>query len=518
MATLIRIVPKEYRDSVSLMQLSAMLSKLPGVEQASAVMATENNLSLLAEAGFVVDTIDAAASDLVIVVQGDETALSAAVEEAVEGLTRQASDEDGEARAAIRPRNIQMALDEAGPCNMALISTPGEYAAAEALKALRLGLNVMLFSDNVAEHDELLLKQFASSRGLIVMGPDCGTAIVDGIPLAFAHVVKRGGIGAIGASGTGLQEITVLIDRLGQGISQAFGTGGRDLHQEIGGISMLAGLRDLAADPVTKVIVLVSKPPAPEVAQRVLDEAMKAGKPVVVNFLGADPAKISHRNLYGVKTLEDAARAAVALIKGEKPRQDYSEIAVAPIGGHALKSSQRYIRGLFSGGTFCYEAALLLDEQLTDVYSNTPSRPAAALVDLWQSHHHTLIDLGDDVFTRGRPHPMIDCRLRNERMVKEAEDPRTAVILLDVVLGYGSNADPAAEMIPAMRRARDIAAAEGRHIVFVGHVCGTDADPQSLNRQLHLLTDAGMILTESNAQAVRLAASLVVSREPQRKQ
>ena len=264
MSTLIRIVLKEYRDSVSLMQLSAMLNKLPGVEQASAVMATENNLSLLAEAGFVVGTLNASASDLVIVVQGEEVALPSAIETAVETLTRQTSNDDGEARTAIRPHSIQMALDEAGPSNLALISTPGEYAAAEALKALRLGLNVMLFSDNVSEHDELLLKQFASSHGLIVMGPDCGTAIVDGIPLAFANVVKRGGIGAVGASGTGLQEITVLIDRLGQGISQALGTGGRDLHKEIGGISMLAGLKDLATDSATKVIVLVSKPPAPK--------------------------------------------------------------------------------------------------------------------------------------------------------------------------------------------------------------------------------------------------------------
>ena len=220
--------------------------------------------------------------------------------------------------------------------------------------------------------------------------------------------MKRGPIGAVGASGTGLQQVTVLVDRLGLGISQAIGTGGRDLHSEIGGISMSKGLRDLAADPATKVIVLISKPPAAEVAERILSEARKAGKPVVVNFLGADPSKISGGNVHGARTLEDAARAAVAIARGEIPRQSYGDVAAPPAGLPPLGAGQRYIRGLFSGGTFCYEAVLLLDERLADVYSNTPVRREGELSDLWHSHHHTMIDLGDDVFTRGRPHPMID--------------------------------------------------------------------------------------------------------------
>ena len=350
-----------------------------------------------------------------------------------------------------------MALTEAGAANMALISMPGEYAAAEAVKALHLGLNVMLFSDNVPEADELRLKQLASERDLIVMGPDCGTAIINGVPLAFANVVKRGPIGAVGASGTGLQQVTVLVDRLGLGISQAIGTGGRDLHSKIGGISMSKGLRDLAADPATQVIVLISKPPAAEVAERILSAARKAGKPVVVNFLGADPSKISGGNLHGARTLEDAARAAVAIARGEIAARVVRSSRSASRG-----AADRWARasatsaGCISGGTFCYEAALLLDERLADVYSNTPVRREGELSDLWHSHHHTLIDLGDDVFTRGRPHPMIDYRLRNERIVKEAEDPETAVILLDVVLGYGSNADPAARAgARVAARARD---------------------------------------------------------------
>jgi succinyl-CoA synthetase alpha subunit len=506
-ATLFKIVPREYRDSVSLMQLSAMLSKLPGVEQASAVMATENNLALLAEAGMRVELDGAHANDLLIVVQGEKSALPAALEEALKGLTRQADDPAADTRAAPRPRSIAMALKTGGDANLALISTPGDYAAAEAMKALRLGLNVMLFSNNVSEEEELALKRFARERDLIVMGPDCGTAIVNGTPLAFANVVRRGPIGAVGASGTGLQQVTVLVDRLGAGISQALGTGGRDLHREIGGISMLKGLKDLAADAATEVIVLISKPPAPEVAEKVLAEAAKAGKPVVVNFLGAEPKSVARKGVHAVRTLEDAARAAVALARKEKPRESYAEDVSAP-PGLRFSETQRYIRGLYSGGTFCYEATLLLSEQFADVRSNTPTRSAAALGDVWKSERHTLIDLGDDVFTRGRPHPMIDYRLRTERIVKEAEDPETAVILLDVVLGYGSIPDPAGELVPAIHRARAAAAAQGRTVAFVGHICGTAADPQDLARQTRALGEAGMALTESNAQAVRLAAAI----------
>jgi succinyl-CoA synthetase alpha subunit len=513
-ATRFELVPREYRDSVSLMQLSATLAKLPGIEQASAVMATENNLALLAEAGLHADTA-ASPTDLLIVVRGREELLASALQRARELLTQPPDRTTTGVRMTAPPRSIQMASEETGGAGMALISTPGEYAAAEALKALRLGLDVMLFSDNVSEQDELRLKQFAQTRELIVMGPDCGTAIVNGVPLAFANVVRRGPIGAIGASGTGLQEVTVLVDRLGLGISQAIGTGGRDLSRSIGGLSMLRALRDLAADEATRVIVLISKPPASDVAERVIAEAAKAGKPVVVNFLGADSTRLP-RNLHGAKTLEDAARAAVALANGGAPRSSYDDAPASPANLPRWSREQRYVRGLYSGGTFCYEASLLLDERLPDVYSNTPVRSGHELTDLKRSHHHALIDLGDDVFTRGRPHPMIDYRLRNERVVGEAADPATAVILLDVVLGYGSHADPAAELAPALRRAQEIAGAEGRSIAFVGHICGTDRDPQDLTRQARALKEAGMVLVESNAQAARLAAAMVSGRSAKR--
>jgi succinyl-CoA synthetase alpha subunit len=396
-----------------------------------------------------------------------------------------------------------MALAARPDASLALISTPGEYAAAEALKALRLGLHVMLFSDNVALEDEVRLKREAEQRGLMLMGPDCGTAIIAGVPLGFANAVRRGPIGVIGASGTGLQQVTSLIDRGGLGVSHAFGTGGRDLSAEVDGLTTLRALDELAADPDTRVIVLVSKPPAPAVAKKVLVRAAATGKPVIACFLGADVQAIQSRGVRAAATLDEAAAMALAAARGTpyvtpRPSSASHEVKIG--------RGQRWVRGLYSGGTFCYEATLLLSQALGDVRSNTPVGAARALDDPWRSAKHTLVDLGDDAFTRGRPHPMIDQRLRNERMKREAADPEVAVILFDLVLGYGAHPEPAAELVPAIRAAR--AAAGGREIAFVGFVCGTEGDPQNLSRQSAALLEAGVILAESNAHAARLAASI----------
>ena len=508
MAKATRVIRNFYRDSVSLMQLSSTFAKLPGVEQASAIMASANNISLLKEAGLLVGTVEAGANDLLIALQGNAEALDAALAAAESALKQPAPTAGQGTSRAIAPRSLEMGLGDMVEANLALISTPGEYAAAEAFKALRLGLNVMLFSDNVAVQDEIALKRFARDHDLIVMGPDCGTAIINGIPLAFANVVSRGTIGVVAASGTGLQQVTCLIDRWGHGISQAIGTGSHDLHKDIGGISMLQGLNALAADRSTAVIVLISKPPAPEVAEHVLETAGKAGKPVVVNFLGADPARIRRANVFPADTLEDAAAAAVALAEGRTP-----DTGRPPGSSRSILSTfipgQRYIRGLYSGGTFCYEASLLLKKTFGRIYSNTPVEPADRLHDVWTSREHTVIDLGDDLFTRGRPHPMIDHRLRNERILKEAADPQVAVILLDIVLGYGSHPDPAGELAPVLQQAMDLARKAGRQLVVIGFVCGTASDPQDLSKQEGTLRGAGMILAESNAQAVRMAAAAV---------
>jgi FdrA protein len=509
MTTATKILRNFYRDSVSLMQLSSRLAKLPGMRQASAIMASEANLALLREARLLAGAVEAGPNDLLIALDGEsDSALQEALREAERAFDQKPA-AGGSGPRRERPRSLEMGLEAMPGANLALISTPGDYAAAEAMKALRLGLNVMMFSDNVSAADEIALKRAARERDLLVMGPDCGTAIIGGVPLGFANVVKRGAIGIVGASGTGTQQVTCLVDQLGEGVSHAIGTGGHDLSRDVGGITMLLGLDALTADKATKVIVLISKPPAPEVADRVLERARAARKPVVVCFLGADPGSIAGKTLTPVKTLEDAAHAAVALVRGKKPRR------VLKVTHGKLprpKPGQKYVRGLYTGGTFCYEASLLLGEALSPVFSNTPVGKAAALADVWTSTGNTLVDLGDDVFTRGRPHPMIDHRLRNERIDKEAADPETAVILLDLVLGYGSHMDPAGEIAPVILDARKRAAKARRKLVFVGFVCGTAGDPQGFARQEAALRDAGMILAPSNAQAVRLAVRIVGGR------
>jgi succinyl-CoA synthetase alpha subunit len=326
------------------------------------------------------------------------------------------------------------------------------------------------------------------------MGPDCGTAILDGVPLGFANAVRRGRIGLVGASGTGLQQVSCLIDREGEGISQLIGVGGHDLAERVGGLMMLAGIDRLARDAGTAVIVLVSKPPSASVARHVLDVARATGKPVVVNFLGGNMESVRRTSAVPATTLEDAARFAVALARGERvpaPEGVDSKLvarARAQVGRFA--AGQRHVRGLFSGGTLCQEAALILTHM---------SGGATG---------HSAVDLGDDEFTIGRPHPMIDFRLRNERIVLAAEDPTTAVVLLDVVLGYGAHPDPAGALSPALERAREHALRFGRTLAFVASVCGTAADSQDLVRQEEKLGTDGVILAPSNAQAARLAALL----------
>ena len=317
-------------------------------------MASEANRALLREAGLATHEVEAGPNDLLIAIEADsEAALEAAMAEACAAFDVKSDSLAGPARREL-PRSLEMGLEAMPAANLALISTPGDYAAAEAMKALHLGLNVMLFSNNVAIEDEIALKRYAGAHGLMVMGPDCGTAILGGIPLGFANVVRRGNIGLVSASGSGLQQVTCLIDQLGHGVSQAIGTGGRDLRTEVGGLTMHQGLDALAGHAGTRVIVLISKAPAPEVAVHVLESARKAGKPVVVNFLGADPKVPAASNLHAAKTLEDAAVIAVALAAGRQP--DDVGFAALSVDVPRPGPAQRYVRGLYSGGTFCSEA------------------------------------------------------------------------------------------------------------------------------------------------------------------
>jgi FdrA protein len=513
MVTKVQIRVHEYHDSVRLMQVSERVRREDGVQETILMMGTNNNKKILATAGFRDAEVEAAAAnDLVVAIVADsEDAAERALEKANALLMQ---------RAAAAPntyRSVETALSAMPNANLVLISIPGEYAAAEARRALERGLHVMLFSDNVAIEDELELKKLARASGLLVMGPDCGTAIIGQARLGFANVVKQGAIGIVGASGTGIQELSVLLHRRGLGISHAIGTGGRDLDAVVGGITMLAAIDHLEADDSTEIIVLTSKPPNPEVAKRVLESAARCSKPVVVNFLGGDPAMIIDAGLTSAATLEDAANEVWRLTQDDTSQSSVVDMTEAELQSLATEEAQRlrpeqlYLRGLFSGGTLCYEAMLILQEAIGDVYSNIPLNKSYLLSDPSQSRENTLLDLGDDEFTQGRAHPMIDPALRNQRLLQEAEDSETGVILLDIVLGFGAHANPAEGLVSAIQESRQQAEKGNRHFVVVASVCGTEEDPQQRSTQEKLLSDAGVLVANSNAEASRLAGAIILA-------
>jgi succinyl-CoA synthetase alpha subunit len=500
-----------YFDSVSLMALSTQANRIEGVSQAVIAMATEMNKGVLRDVGLYTDALDGAASgDLVIAVRAASDAEAAHALTAVEALLQQGQ---RPARSGdVRHPALEGALRELPEANLAVVSVPGEFAAREARRALDAGLHVLLFSDNVAIEDEVALKKLAHDRGLLLMGPDCGTAILGNVGLCFANAVRRGRIGIVAASGTGSQEISVRLHALGGGVSQLVGTGGRDLSEAVGGIMMIDGLRALAADPGTDVIVLVSKPPAKSVEARVLAEIPHCGKPVVVCFLGGSEAAVQQAGGHFARTTSAAALRAAAL--AGLPRVADAEglvpdPAVVREAAEVLAPGQRYIRALMCGGTLCDEAMFLVREKTPDVFSNVAKSAEHRLDDAASSRAHTFIDFGDDAFTRGRPHPMIDPGLRLERLVQEARDPAVAVIVLDFILGWGAHEDPVGVTLPAIAQAQAIAGRAGRHLAIVGYVLGTDEDRPALAAQAGKLATAGVIVAGSITQAALLARSIV---------
>jgi len=507
-----QIKKNSYFDSVSLMILSRELKKLPGVSEALVGMGTELNLEIAHNVGlFTEELTGIGANDFFVSVQAEtEAQATAAIAEAEVLLNKK-----NESKAALYfPPTLDKAISLDAKLNMAVISVPGAHAADLAQSCIDRNIHVMLFSDNVTVEEERTLKENAAAKGLMVMGPDCGTAIVNHVPLAFANVVRAGAIGVCAASGTGAQEVSSLIDQLGEGVSQLLGTGGRDLKKEIGGIMMKQALAAMAEDEATRVILLVSKPPAKEIAAQILAQAKDIGKPCVVCFLGGDRADAEALGLTAAISLEDAAHKAVALLCGETPA-DFTGFAMGEDAANALAAreaaqmaqGQRYVRGFYTGGTLCDESMKLLLPSLGHIYSNIPLQAADKLADAkgGESREHTFLDFGDDEFTVGRPHPMIDPSLRAERVRREANDPACAVLLCDCVIGYGSHPDPAADLAEAIAAAKATASAAGRHLACICAVCGTEGDPQSLTRTQKTLESAGAIVMPSNAQAARLA-------------
>ena len=468
-----------YADSVTLMQVSRRVSASDGVEAALVAMGTPLNLDLALGMGFTLPA-NGSPDDLLVAIRArDDGAVAAALVVAADALAARPR-VSGRAGATAAPRTVGSAARDTSA--LALISVPGQHAFTEAMDALDAGCDVMIFSDNVPVEQEVRLKSIAGERGLLVMGPDCGTAVVGGVGLGFSHTVEPGPVGIVAASGTGCQQLLCLLDAAGVGVTAALGVGGRDLSAAVGGRSTLEGLAALDADPATELIVVVSKPPAAEVARHVRERADASATPVQFAFLGE-----------GQPDLTEAAEAAIRAAGGRVPEWPHWP-------GRSGAPRRGALRGLFAGGTLCDEAMVIAAEHLGEIRSNIPLRSEWRVDASERPAGHSMIDFGDDELTAGRPHPMIDQSLRLDRFAVEAADPTTAVILLDVVLGHGAHPDPARELAPAF------AAAE---LPVVVSLIGAHADPQDFNEQASVLQKAGAHVFTSNAQAARFACGLI---------
>lgn len=480
-----------YLDSVALMRLSREIAAMEGVEEAGLMMGTPANKDILRGAGVLNDIgEDAAAGDLVLALRATTQAVAESALSAANKLLDQPKQTVGE-ESLWRPRSLRAAVANAPDASLALISVPGDYAASEARKALSLGLNVMIFSDNVPLEDEIELKREAQALGLLVMGPDCGTAIINGAPLAFANRVPRGRIGIVGASGTGIQEVSCLIARLGGGVSHAIGVGGRDLKAEVGGLSTLQAIDLLDDDSDTDHIVLISKPPAASVVEKITARIGESRKSFTVCFIGA-----AHTSLHGDARLATTLKSAAELATGKSLHANKAHVAQGVARGKS-------VRGLYSGGTLCAEAQVLFRDANVAACSNTPIpgvRRAAP-----NDHGHLLIDLGDDEFTRGRPHPMIEPSVRDQPLREALADPSVGVILIDIVLGFGGHMDPAGHLASLLKGRAE------REPLIIGSVTGVEDDPQSLSAQTRKLEEAGVIVAPSNADAAALALRAIAT-------
>lgn len=493
MAPKTEIMPAFYQDSVVLMRISAQVRQRPSVREIALFMGTPANHALLEQAGLATpEGRGAGPSDLIITASADDEAAALGAIAAVKALLAETSKAKATA-AEVRPRTLESALRAMPDANLVSISVPGAYVKAEAMAALRRNLHVFIFSDNVPLADEIAIKVEAVRRRRFCMGPDQGTAYLSGAALGFANLVTRGRVGCVAASGTGLQAVVSRLDALGEGISHAIGVGGRDLSEAVGGTMTLFALDALADDPSTEAIVVVSKPPHPSVLRRLEAKLEAIGKPTVVCCIGEKP-RATGRIVF-VETLAEAGDAVVALLSGKRwepqPFGDASRVAARLAAPDASAFERRQILGLYTGGTLAYETRHVL---------------AAAF---GGDHPHRILDLGDDQYTVGRPHPMIDPRVRSDMIVQAGSDAETGVLLFDLVLGNGAHANPAEPLVAATTEARRIAERDGRRLACLVSIVGTARDRQGLAAQTGLLEAGGITVLATNADAARCAAMLV---------
>jgi succinyl-CoA synthetase alpha subunit len=502
-----KVLKKSYYDSVTLMSITIAIKKALNLKDLVMFMGTDMNKDMMDSVGLY-DPIfdDATPNDLLLGVEMEEENNDWA-EQVLEQLNNK--NKKQESTHAVYKTIAQ--AKEAKDSNIAIISVPGIYAANEAYKALENDMHVMLFSDNVSVEDEIALKDLGLKKDLLVMGPDCGTAIINGKGLCFANQVSKGHIGLVAASGTGLQEVTVIIDRFGGGISQAIGVGGRDLSEAVGGKMMLKSIDALNQDDETELIVLISKPPHKTVLDKIFNKLNTVKKPVVVCLLDTT---MDHKidNVYFVSTLTDAGKKALELVGKKTPSlTELDEVLKARIKKEQQlkKPTQTKVKGLFCGGTLAAEALSILRDGVDDLTSNVAKNPKEKMKDPMKSQGNNIVDLGDDMFTQGKPHPMIEPAIRLDRILLEAKNPETSVILLDFELGLGSHADPVGVTIDTIVKAQQLAEKDGRHISFVGYVCGTDKDFQGLESSEKQLRDQGVIVAKTNAHAACIASSII---------
>ena len=502
----------QYFDSVFLMGVNRRLSESPGVQQTAVLMGSDRNKELLSDIGVHDVQIDSAQpNDLIVAV----VAQTPEIVKAVLGRIDEALNAVIETSPVSNLHTFEDGFAHKPNANLVVISVPGEYAAHEARKALNAGLNVFVFSDNVSMDDELALKQLAMQKGLLVMGPDCGTSLIGGVGIGFANAVRKGSIGVIGAAGTGLQEFTSQVHNAGFGISHAIGTGSHDLSDKIGGLTTFAALEALETDPQTQVIAVISKPPGAKTLVKLIERMKICKKPVVSCLLGADVKDVQKNNNVSIaRTIDNAVQFATAKVGGKttSPQTQLSPDELVSREKTRWSPEQKYLRGLFAGGTFCYQSQQIFLDAGIPVNSNAPLNPKYKLADSNRSLEHTVVDMGADEYTVGKPHPMIDGTQRKLRILAESRDPQVAIFLLDFILGYNASMDPVGELLDAIVQAKRNAQKRSGYLAVVASLCGTDGDPQDLNLQTRMLRETGVIVFQSNARAAVFCRELLKSR------
>lgn len=501
------VLPDTYRDSVFLMKLSVQARDESGAEQISMMMATERNKELYKSSGLLTPEISQAKpDDLAIAVKAPENLIDAALT-TVKQMLEAAPKKQGQVGREI-PKTIKEALDELEGKTTVLISSAGDYAAYEAAQAVSQGCDVVLYSDNISLENERSLKELAKRKGCLVMGPDCGTAIIEGIPFAFANKVKKGVVGVIGASGTGLQEVTCLLDRLGVGISQAYGTGGRDLKDEIGGITAISAFERLIADDTTQIIGILGKPPGEKTRAELIKLAKHSAKPVAVHFLGAE--NYDDEAAANIPYAKDLTEFSCLLAELANPEIKAATFFQA--SPELVSAKGQYIRGLFSGGTLCQESAEIAGKIIgKDLYSNLKVKGYGYVNASMASKGNCFWDFGEDEFTVGRPHPMMAPELRMEHLVKALIDPEVGVVIADLVIGYGAADGQAETFVKAVQSAANLSNGKSQDTIIAVSVCGTELDSPNRTKVKQILEQAGVLVFDSNALAANWACAVIAN-------